>query len=321
MGTKRPAPISTSTSVHPSRRDQVPKPDPQRKRRKPNPHPQIRGPPRSRTDQPDDRPSNNQSFKKAHPVNDLKTRIRSLTRLLARDDNSGNGTGNGNPNSGGRANASMPPKVRIEKERELQSARRALDDAQAAERRSRVIARYHRVRFFDRQKAAKRLKRARKEVVGLEEAVNKMAKDEGEGEDGEELRARAIRRVREAEVDVNYAIYYPLERAYSSLFPSRKDGDGEGDDVEDGGDGGEESVERRGDPEIRRLVRECMADGRLDDLRNGKLTGDTGDEAQQRQASSEVMSKLTPSRSAKGGKVAREDGLGADTESDDGFFE
>lgn len=194
-------------AVHPSRREQVPSESLKRQR------PDNLGP---------------RSFKKAHPVNALKSRVRDLNRLLAKDD-------------------ALPPHVRIAKERELQTAQYDLRQSQAAERRSKMISRYHQVRFFDRQKASKRLKRARKEFSALDEA--------------DAARQQAQRDVHEAEVNVNYAIYYPLDRPYSCLYPKRK-----AEEQEDTLTG------VNGDQAIRQLVEQCMADGRLKDLREGKLT-------------------------------------------------
>ena len=68
MATKRPHP-----SVHPSRTAQVPveASEPSRKRRKPNLKANTPGA---------------KTFKKAHPVNELKSRVRSLKRQLERND-------------------------------------------------------------------------------------------------------------------------------------------------------------------------------------------------------------------------------------------
>ena len=62
MATKRPA-----HDVHPSRQEQVPRDSNPRKRQKP------------------DNLSGTKSFKKARPVNELKTSIRNIKRLLERD--------------------------------------------------------------------------------------------------------------------------------------------------------------------------------------------------------------------------------------------
>lgn len=221
MSTKRP-----HSSVHPSRHGQVPA-EPKRKKQKPA----NAGP---------------QSFKKAHPINDLKSQIRSLKRLLS------------NP-----ANDALPPGVRVEKERALATAEYELAATQRAKERKDMIGKWHKIRFFDRQKATKRLKRLRKEV---ETAVDARSKEE------------LVRKVDEAQVAVNYAQYFPLDMDYVPLFPSRRTKkDGEEDQGSDGSDddtkrADRNGTEREGDEEMWRRVQQCMVDGTLDTLRNGKLT-------------------------------------------------
>lgn len=207
MATKRSA-----HHVHPSRQDQVPE-EPRRKRQKPD----NAGP---------------KSFKKAHPVNELKGQIRSLKRLLDR-------------------NEGLAATIRVEKERALQTAQHELQQAERAKKRSEMIGKYHKIRFFDRQKATKRLKHARKALQACE------------GDDVE--RARLGRVVQDAEVDVNYAQYFPLDQPYVSMFPRKNEGEDEDASEEQG------SSERKGDDVMWQRVRECMADGTLDALRNGKL--------------------------------------------------
>lgn len=214
MATKRPAP-----TVHPSRQDQVPQ-EPQSKRRKTNPTPH--------------------SQPKAHPINPLKSRIRSVQRLLNHNDD-------------------LPADVRLAHERELQSLQWDLEQAVRAQQRTEMIGKYHKIRFFDRQKATKRLKRAKKALAALE---------------GLEDREGLAKRVRDAEVELNYALYYPLDQAYVSLFPSRRKGGGQGGegegDAEEGAEGSADVV-AQGDKKMWALVEKCMADGTLDALRNGKI--------------------------------------------------
>ncbi|KAK4548619.1 hypothetical protein LTR36_009529 [Oleoguttula mirabilis] len=271
MATKRAAP-----SVHPSRLEQVPE-EPRRKRQKPN---HISG----------------KSFKKAHTVNDLKSQIRSLSRLLDHNDD-------------------LPANIRIEKERALQTAQHELDEEQRAKKRSDMIGRYHKVRFFDRQKATKRLKRAKKELI---ECVA----------DSQGKRAGLEKRVEEGEVDVAYAMYYPLDQPYRALFPTKrkKDGDAEEDVAEEVKD-----VERQGDPEMWQKVKQCMAEGTLDALRNGKLTTSPEEEAEKRVMPVEATIKKKKRQKevtvgdVHGNRRERRSAAAAkadsDNESEGGFFE
>lgn len=109
MGTKRPHP----SEVHPSRRPQVPA-EASNKKRKVNPHPGRKLEP------------------KAHPINPLKSRIRSLQRLLEHNEN-------------------LPADVRISHERELASCKWELQEAERERRKKEMIGRYHMVRFFGMQ--------------------------------------------------------------------------------------------------------------------------------------------------------------------------
>jgi len=266
MATKRPAP-----QVHPSRQEQVPE-EPRRKRQKPD-------------------NLGNKSFKKAHTVNDIKSQIRSLKRLLEH-------------------NEELPANIRVEKERALQSAQHELAETQKSKQRSDMIARYHKIRFFDRQKATKRLKRAKKEVA---ECV----------QGSKERRAELQRKVEDAEVDVNYAQYYPLDVRYVALFPSkRKEDEAEGEGAEDGAKGSAVAeVERKGDSGMWLKVKACMADGTLDAMRNGHLT-----RAPPKDERNSVQPDVSTRKRAKEqeGKSAKSKGL-KDAESDDesegGFFE
>lgn len=260
MAAKRPAP-----TVHASRQGQVPQ-DAKRQRRKPD-------------------NLGKKSFKKAHPINDIKSQIRSLKRLLEHSDD-------------------LPATVRVEKERALQSAQHDLVRAQQAQEKSAMISRYHKIRFFDRQKATKRLKRARK-------ALKSRVDEGGECED-------LVRAVEDAEVDVNYAMYCPLHLPYVSLFPTRKrrgqaEDDGENDEVSNEDDTAEQ--ERQGDPQMWEVVKQCMADGTLDALRNGRLAqGDATAESDERP---EGMKKVASKGANK--KTAAE--LKSGEDSDDAFFE
>ncbi|KAK5703899.1 hypothetical protein LTR97_002912 [Elasticomyces elasticus] len=215
MATKRP---HESAAIHPSRQDQVPaEPSRKRQRKEAGRPAHITGP----------------SFKKAHTVHDLKANIRSLRRLLS------------NPVD------KLPATVRVEKERALRTAESELAETEKAKSRSEVIGKWHKVRFFERQKAGKRVRRLRKEVKSGEEV-------------GEKLR--------EAEVDVAYAVYFPLEREYVPLFARKLRKVEGGEDAE--APEAEGAYERLGDMEMWETVRKCMEDGTLEALRNGKLTGD-----------------------------------------------
>ncbi len=261
MATKR-----TASQIHPSRQDQVPA-EPRRERRKPD----NAGP---------------RSFQKAHPVNELKSEIRSLKRLLERTDR-------------------LPADVRVEKERALQTAQHELDQREKAKQRSDMIGKYHKIRFFDRKKASKRLKKARKELQSCK--------------DGEDSRSELSQRVERAEVDFEYPQYYTLDQPYVSLFPRKKDGgstDGEHheDDIQPA-----IVVESQGDPEMWQKVRQCMAEGTLDDLRNGKLI-QPDEHANVVSANATIPQSRQRNERRKKADTNKVQ-TGGDDGSDDGFFE
>jgi hypothetical protein len=81
-------------------------------------------------------------------------------------------------------------------------------------------------------------------------------------------------RIHNAEVDVNYAIYYPLMKKYSSLYPksrNRQKGSSDEDDGET--DNKERNTEidgPKGDVEMWKAIEHAMEEGTLDTLRYSK---------------------------------------------------
>lgn len=92
-------------------------------------------------------------------------------------------------------------------------------------------------------------------------------------EDDEGKKVELEQRVHNAEVDVNYANYYPLMKPYSSLYPKAKFGKSEEGEVSQG-----ETTEQnkdqpegpKGDKEMWTTVERAMAEGTLNALRNSK---------------------------------------------------
>ena len=117
-----------------------------------------------------------------------------------------------------------------------------------------------RLTVADRQKGTRILKRLKKELSSLEDKSQK---------------ARLKQRIHNVEVDVNYAIYYPLMKPYSSLYPKSKskkndDSDEADDDEEDGKNKNEEIDGPKGDVEMWKAVEQAMEQGTLDKLRYSK---------------------------------------------------
>jgi len=117
-----------------------------------------------------------------------------------------------------------------------------------------------RLTVADRQKGTRILKRLKKELSSLEDKSQK---------------AKLKQRIHNVEVDVNYAIYYPLMKPYSSLYPKSKskkndDSDGADEEEDDGKNKSEEVDGPKGDVEIWKAVEQAMEEGTLDKLRYSK---------------------------------------------------
>ncbi|KAL8933151.1 MAG: hypothetical protein Q9216_006498 [Gyalolechia sp. 2 TL-2023] len=168
-------------------------------------------------------------------VNALKSKIRDVTRLLEHAHD-------------------LPLEVRIEKERALAGYRQDLEKAQYEKERQRMIKRYHMVRFFERQKATRSLKRARIRLASVTRNTPEHAILEDQ--------------VHFAEVDLNYTLYHPLMEKYISIFPRQE--------VPQPQDMGGTSIQtsalsRENKPAIWKAVENCMENGTLEALRDSRL--------------------------------------------------
>ncbi|KAH0607008.1 uncharacterized protein H6S33_002996 [Morchella sextelata] len=112
----------------------------------------------------------------------LKKKIRDLTRFLAKK-------------------TTLPADVRLDSERALDAFKHELAAAQDSAREGRMVEKYRMVRFFERKKASRKLAqlvRRRRDSAESDEALEKA--------------------IHEAEVEVNYTVYYPRGEKYISLF-------------------------------------------------------------------------------------------------------
>jgi rRNA-processing protein Efg1 len=158
----------------------------------------------------------------------LSDRIHSLRRLLEKATD-------------------MPADIRQEKERELQGYLTDQQRVKAAREKNAVTSRYHFVRFLERKKADRHLKKLEKNLdrAMMETQASVLSQpstgtpdgaDEGEKKDimygapsphvvsgAERLALQKEdyqRRLHEARVDLNYTVYAPLDQKYISLYPS-----------------------------------------------------------------------------------------------------
>ncbi|KAI2482179.1 nuclear protein [Pyrenophora tritici-repentis] len=255
------------------------------------------------------RPHVSSEIDKRTSTNALKSRIRDLKRLLAHVDNVGD--------------HKMSASNRVERERELEAIQHELkekiESSREAAYRNKMIGKYHHVRFFDRQKGTRILKKLKKEL---------------QTEENESKKQDLVRRIHNAEVDVNYAIYYPLLKNYASLYPkSKKEKSSEEPEDEDIEDKSNREVDGpKGDVEMWRTVEEAMANGTLDALRNSKEAMPTAPapvpKKQEKKKEHAVKSKNTKAEEklaqAKNRRERRALGAQAQEEaeeSDGGFFE
>ncbi|KAL8694805.1 MAG: hypothetical protein Q9224_003498 [Gallowayella concinna] len=172
-------------------------------------------------------------------INALKSNIRNVSRVLGHTQ-------------------SLPLDVRIEKERALAGYKQDLETAQHEKERQRMIKKYHMVRFFERQKATRILKKLRTQLPSVER---------------NSLQHNTLEiQIHNAEVDLNYTLYHPLTEKYVGLFP-RQDTQAPEDGVIPSGE--VSAPTRQHKPAMWALVESCMEKGNLQALRDGKLQSTT----------------------------------------------
>ncbi|KAL5343332.1 hypothetical protein BJX70DRAFT_165316 [Aspergillus crustosus] len=280
--------------------------------------------------------SQDREGKQQTSINNLKRRIRDVKRLLNKPD--------------------LPSDQRILQERALKGYEKELEDEEKRRERSRMITKYHFVRFLDRRTATKEIKkltRKRDDLIASTPLSDEMTAEE-EAKKKKKL-AKLQARLHIAKVNLNYTIYYPLTEKYISIYAEKKKSNKEdGGEGEDEDDEPEEGVEEPlGENELSAIaerkamwsvVEKCMEDGTLDLLREGKLNlgpggGDKSTEKEtesglkkdigDKKSSNKQKSKKSTDKSgkhdARKGKTSKHGVLLAPVEDDDdsdgGFFE
>ena len=99
----------------------------------------------------------------------------------------------------------LPKQAVKDKERLLRKLRKQLADAKFDKKEHKVGARYHKVKFFERQKVTRALKKANKELAAA--ADDATSKDDIRG------------RIRDLQEKLLYIRWYPRHAKYLSLFP------------------------------------------------------------------------------------------------------
>ncbi|KIM82392.1 hypothetical protein PILCRDRAFT_461102 [Piloderma croceum F 1598] len=118
-------------------------------------------------------------------VQRLKSSLRQTRRLLAKD--------------------TLAADVRVETERRLKALEADIAQAESARKERIMSVRYHKVKFFERQKVVRKINQMKKQLA----ADAKSASNKG--------KAQAL--LSELRVDLNYILYYPKTKKYISLFP------------------------------------------------------------------------------------------------------
>ncbi|SPQ22361.1 3813dcfe-cf73-4d13-8564-9e9d4aa4a947 [Thermothielavioides terrestris] len=122
----------------------------------------------------------------------IKKRARAIERLLARD------------------NLNIPANKQNELERELAAHKQRIEDARAKKERNKMIKKYHMVRFFERKKATRFAKQLEKKLA--------------QATDPDEI-AQLKADLHVAQVDIDYARYFPFLEPYVSLYAGAASGE------------------------------------------------------------------------------------------------
>lgn len=117
-----------------------------------------------------------------------KKKIRDIERLLKRDK--------------------LPADVRAENQRALKALKIDLESTQDHLKSKKIAKKYHMVRFFERKKALRKLKQAKK---AYDEVAEKEVKKDIK-------KARKV--VRHCEIDFAYTVLFPKNQKYISLYPN-----------------------------------------------------------------------------------------------------
>lgn len=152
-----------------------------------------------------------------HDRKNMSTRIISLRKLLSHAGNE------------------LPADVRAEKERELAALQIDQESKRATEQHDKMVGKYHFIRFIERKKAERALKSAKKRLEAAEsQRVNSIAEEDSAGAGKHPQRGTTTamtgdqhvdtereelkKQLHNAEVDLNYTLYAPLNRKYHSIF-------------------------------------------------------------------------------------------------------
>lgn len=171
----------------------------------------------------------------------LKKKIRDIERLLKKE--------------------SLPADIRLNNERALKGLNVELQNAQFNLKTKEIAKKYHMVRFFERKKAVRKLKLARK---ALEEVTKTEVRKDIK-------KARKV--VKHSEVDVAYVVLFPKTEKYISLYPNASNEEADGSNLKAKA-GLQQTDQRRRDfrKEVETLIDEEKLPFSIDDVVSGRAT-------------------------------------------------
>jgi len=118
-------------------------------------------------------------------VQKLKSALRQTRRLLAKD--------------------TLAADVRVETERRLKALEADIAQAESARKEKAMSVRYHKVKFFERQKVVRKINQTKRQLSNKGKSTSS--------------RKRAESSLYDLRVDLNYVLHYPKSKKYISLFP------------------------------------------------------------------------------------------------------
>lgn len=132
----------------------------------------------------------------------IKKKIRDIKRLLKRDN--------------------LPSDLVIANERALKTLEGELENVEENKKVRKLVSRYHKVRFFERKKAARHYKHELKELEKLKQTVEEnREKNEGTEEIEKEIEKQE-KKVHDKAVNFAYTLNFPETEKYVSLYRENK---------------------------------------------------------------------------------------------------
>ncbi|EIW54208.1 uncharacterized protein TRAVEDRAFT_74419 [Trametes versicolor FP-101664 SS1] len=230
-------------------------------------------------------------------VQKIKAALRQTRRLLAKDN--------------------LAADKRVATERRLKSLEGDLEKAEQGRLERAMATRYHKIKFFERQKVSRKVQQTKRKLAA--------ATEKGERKEWEA-------RLAELRVDLSYIVYYPKTKKYISLFPPEVRNAKEGQSAADAArEAKEKSETDRQREEIRAWMREQMDSGALSSEpeveleKSEKRSGSASKVAPTMEVQETKKSKVkndqkgvSTAKGAKASGVANDDFFGADGGEDEG---